>query len=614
MKRIIFLSLFLILPFLFSSTAFAQPSTNSYITIVNPQRISSYNKNYLESFREEWSQVQRRGLPATWLVTYDVLEKKDFVADLKKLDTRQELGIFLEVTPNFAKAANVSYNQTSSWHYASSLFLSGYTQKARKQLIDTVFQKFKKTFGYYPVSVGAWWVDSYSLAYMKETYHITGVLGVSDQYDLDNYQVWGTWWSVPYYPSALHAGLPAQTLRDKLDVVTFRWAPRDPLHGYKSPSAYGASLYSLQDYKTINLPSSYFNRLLEVYALQQNGNVFGQATIGSEGDLSIETYQNQFSEQLDVVQNLTDRQMVHVTTMKDFSSWYRSSFPNLSPDHLIASSDLLGNTHHIAIWKQTPFYRAGITYDPNTKLTQIIDLRSYPSNFKEPNFLSPNKQLGLSINHPFIIDSLISPSSARNLDLGALRTITGSGITFEKGDLQFLPDKIKIADKVITLKHDFPVPPDGLSYKSSSLTIPFTLKRRFPFLPSSIPFFGSSTYSISQTEYDALTVLKRLPTGNVLSYDKDCLKCGFTGQYKPAAVAGKKAYIHTYSNKPVVIDISFLLARSSTDARRILKDKNIRYVYLAHYEDFSETLPYLPQDLGLKKIYQNANAEIWEVK
>ena len=47
---------------------------------------------------------------------------------------------------------------------------------------------------------------------------------------------------------------------------------------------------------------------------------------------------------------------------------------------------------------------------------------------------------------------------------------------------------------------------------------------------------------------------------------------------------------------------------------QILKEKNIDYIYLAKYEEYIEALPYLPDDLGLDKIYENGNAEIWKVK
>lgn len=589
MQRLIakFIVINILIPIVLISPFKVFAQENSFVTIVNPQRISTYTKNYMDSFREEWSQIERRDLPATWLVTYDVLTKKDFTNDLKKLNDKQELGIFLEVTPHFAKAAGVSYNQTSSWHYATSLFLSGYTQENRRKLIDTVFKKFKETFEYYPVSVGGWWVDAYSLDYMKQKYGITGVLGVSDQYDLDNYAVWGTWWSVPYYPSKINAAVPAQSKQNKLDLVTFRWAARDPLNGYnnKTNVRHQPSLYSLQDYETINLPISYFQNLLTTYAVRSEGNRFGQATVGLEGDLSVSNYQNQYSEQLDVVKNLEDQGQVQVTTMKDFSAWYRKSFPHLSPKHTITSSDLLGNTSKRVVWTQTPFYRIGIETEANQ--TRILDLRYYYNNLEEPYYKEPNKQLNLAINLPFQVDSVILPNSVKS----------------QSKSLK-LPTSIQ----------KYPVPPSGILYKDYSLTIPFTLKRRFPFLPSSIPFIIPQTFYISQTEYNALTVLKKLKSGNVLTFDKNCLKCTFLSQYKPSAASGNKSYISKYSGKKTDIDISFLLARSSAEARHILKDKNIRYIYLTHYEDYIESLPYLPQDLGLKKVYQNANAEIWEVK
>ncbi len=109
-------------------------------------------------------------------------------------------------------------------------------------------------------------------------------------------------------------------------------------------------------------------------------------------------------------------------------------------------------------------------------------------------------------------------------------------------------------------------------------------------------------------------VLKKLRMGKVLVYDKDCLKCAFVSQYKPAAAAGKKSYVAKFSGKPTDIDLSFLLSKTSSAARKILKDQGIKYVYLAKYENYIESLPYLPQDLGLKRIYENANATIWEVR
>lgn len=644
---------FLVLLFLFTFISVlpraVYAANNSFITIVNPQRISSYTKDYLGSFKAEVNEIEKRGLSATWPVTYDVLTKKDFVDALKKLDSNQELGIFLEVTPQFAHDSSITYNKTDSWHRATSLFLSGYLQTERKKLIDTIFKKFKENFGYYPKSIGSWWTDSYSLSYMKEKYGITGTLNVSDQYALDGYQVWGTWWSVPYYPNIINAAEPAQSKENKLDIVTFRWAPRDPLNGYASPSKFPASMYSSQDYGTIKIDDSYFNPLMQTFAIRQPQNQFGHATFGLEGDMGTQAYKGTFAMQMDVIKNLEINSGIEILTMKQFSSWYASQFPNLSPNHMIQSNDLLGQTNKKAIWMQTPFYRIGLVYDSNTQKTQVIDLRGYQKNFMEPFFVSPNKQFSLSIDLPFIIDSMIKPGSVETLNLGRLTSINpDSSISFEKGTIIFQNDKIIFPQKTVILHSAFPVPTSGILYKDYSLTIPFAIKRHIPFpleyLFVPLIIIGGGTivflkkkgiilvvicvlllavasiiispdykFYISQTEYDALTVLKSLSPGKVLVYDKNCLKCTFTSSFKPAAAAGKKSYVGFYSGKATDIDFSFLLSRSSSAARKVLYDQGIKYVYLAKYEDYIETLPYLPQDLGLNRVYENGNAEIWEV-
>lgn len=540
--------------------------------------------------------------------------KKDFVSKLKSMDQNQELGLFLEITPDLARDAGVTYNKTDAWHRATSLFLSGYSQNDRKKLIDTYFKKFKDTFTYYPKSVGAWWVDAYSLSYMQKKYGITGVLGMSDQYDLDGYQLWGSWWSVPYYPSKLHAAVPAQNPQEKLNVVTFRWAPREPLNGYNNSLKFTPSMYSLQDYATIGLNEEYFSNLLQTYALQKPYNTFGHATVGLEGDLGAPEYALNFSKRLDVVKALIDEDRISVVTMKDFSTWYMKRFPALSPTHIIEKADLLTKTSKKALWVNTPFYRVGFVYNPENNQSDIVDARPYYKNLEEPFFKSPNKQLRLPINLPFVIDTVILPTSKIRFNLGALKDISSQKLEFEKGVVEFEKQEIKLPNKILKLQDTFPVSPEGELLKEYSLTIPFAITRRLTFLPANIFFPILNTYFISQAEADALSVLKKLPNGKVLVYNKSCVKCTFESKYKPAAAAGVKSYINSKSNKHVVIDNSFLLSASSKKAKSILQENNIRYLYLTKYEDYIETLPFLPQDLGLVRVYENAQVEIWKTK
>lgn len=649
---------------------------NSFVTIVNPVRISTYTKDPLESLSAEYSVVMAHKFPATWLLTDDVLARDNLMNYVSKMDSSQEIGVFLEVTPQLASKSGVSYNKTNGWYRSTSLFLSGYSQSDRIKLIDKIFYDFQARYGYYPKSVGAWWVDSYSLSYMKQKYDIESVLGVSDQYDLDGYQIWGTPWSVPYYPNTINTAIPASSTENKIDVVNFRWAPRDPLNGYASPNGQKASLYSLQDYSTIHLPISYFVNLLETYAFKSNLNNFGQATIGLEADYSPDTYITEFSNRLDALKKLEETG-IEVTNMQEFSDWYRRSFPVLSDPYAIESDDLLGQ-HTRTIWYQNSSYRIGLTYNTDTQESKIFDFRVYPDNFGEPFYLAPNKQYNLSINLPFVIDSVIDPSSEFVFNAGHLKSISKKDesiyVAYDNASLDFEPGNIKSTGihfpasvisshqlssmsngngTILTPKVKYFVGPEGLIYTDLSFHVPYALRTKLEkykyfaifgiailasilmlillkvkiskinlivlILILCLLFGGfevvqfSTKYLISQTEMDALSVLSRLPQGRVLVYDKDCINCTFATQYKPAAAAGKVGYIKKYGSQNMVVNLNFETAATSQKAREILKELNVKYVYLAKYESFIESLPYLPEDLGLTRVYQNGNSEIWRV-
>ncbi|KKQ34091.1 MAG: hypothetical protein US51_C0053G0003 [Microgenomates group bacterium GW2011_GWA2_37_6] len=607
-------------------------TNNSFITIVNPVRISAYTKNSSKSIESEYFQVNRRDLPATWLLSFDVINDKKVAQTIKKFDNKQELGLLFEVSPNLARASDVIYNQTDSWHRSSSLFLNGYRQEDRIKLIDHLFGAFKKEFGYFPKSVGAWWIDAFSLDYMSKKYGLISNLNVADQAGTDGYSVWGTYWSSPYYPSKINAAFPANTKENKLDVVTLRWASRDPLNGYKSPDKRESTRFSTQDYFTIGLGHEYFENLLRLYTSRE----FGQITIGLEGDFPPEVYSGNFSTHLSIAQRLEANKEVKFSTMSDFANAYRNKYKDLSPGVLIESNDLLESSKKV-FWFQNPNYRIGLIYDFNSRL---IDLKT-------------NSNLKIT------------------LDTGYLITSDKDSITFEKGEINFgrkeieiknIPFKIdqrllkagllKVTGNKIIPSEEFVIPKEGLVFTEIKPKIPYAVKSRiypmdinliivlgiflslilFTFaikknrkIAVTIIVFavaGSFIYLIliinkplyvSQSEIDALFILKNLGSGKVLLYDKDCLRCRWNSKDKPAAMEGRKDYVREISKKPIVYSLDFVLAKNPEQAKNILKKTKTKYIYLTKYEDYIEAIAFNPKDLKIRKIFENANAAIFEV-
>lgn len=387
---------------------------NSFVSVVNPLRGGDFwnNKNQTPSktVEEQLKTINQSNIQPTWLLRYDVLNDPEIIYKLKNLP-EHEKGLFLEVTPSWTNQAGVSYHQSESWHFAGSALLTGYERAEREQLIDKAFEKFKETFGYYPTSVGAWWIDGYSLEYMVKKYGITAALVVSDQYSTDNYQIWGQFWSTPYYPSKRNALEPARNMEDKLPLVMMQWAARDPVNAYGN--GVGESTYSVQanDYLDYhNLNTDYFSRLLDVYT-NQRLNQFGHIVVGLENSYDWAKYGEEYKKQIQVLVDKKNKGQFSIVPMKDFADWYIRNFPQFSPEHVIEASDPLG-TGKKAVWFMNLNYRAGWFFNQDGSV--IRDIHQYTGGEEicfvkrcdEVNFATTATRVldEVSFGHKWVID------------------------------------------------------------------------------------------------------------------------------------------------------------------------------------------------------------------
>jgi len=389
---------------------------------VSPAEVAILQKELIDKYE----------FKSTFLLRPDIFLDDSTFASFKNNFDKHELGIYFEITPALANASEVAYPKGEKAD-ANRFFLSGYSTDKREKFIDTAFSKFKDEYGFFPTSVGAWHIDSYSAKYMRQKYGVTSIMLVADQFSMDRYRVWGAWWGVPYYPSKNHILVPAQSLNNKLDVVITQWAVRDPVNGYGGGNA---SLFSVQpnDYTNpeLGLTTSYFSKLLDVYLVGRE--TFGHVTIGIENELYLSNkpeFENQLKE-------LSRRQNegIKVVTMNDFSDWYRNNFKGTSPESEITAKDPLGMDKSVT-WMMTKDYRMGLRKDGEK--TYLIDLRTYKKNSYEPFLLSTNLRSDLRVETEAVLDSVKNPGEIANVD----------GMSHEEILAKFLPGK----DIKFDLKH-----------------------------------------------------------------------------------------------------------------------------------------------------------------
>ncbi|MBI5044388.1 MAG: hypothetical protein HZC02_00490 [Candidatus Levybacteria bacterium] len=479
--RCIKLLLLLLLGFLVFSTSsksFASPPQDlPVITVINMIRGNALGREHsdlLPRLQSQWEDTKNHNIAATWLWQYDALKNEKLTSYAKSELKNQEFGLFLEVDKNFAQDSIVLYRGRGPWYFSDGLFTFSYDLPERNRLIDTLFSQFRSVFGYYPKTVGAWWVDADALSYMQQKYGITSALRAADQYDLDVYSIWGTPWGVPYLSSIENAGIPANSFDQSSQVVVMQWAPRDPLKAYGNKSENGT--FSLQDYELKKYDQKYFNYLAAMYLKKPQD----QIVVGLENDGDEETFivGGHYNNLLRAVSVLVSEKKAKVMLTKDYADTFLKNKSVFSPTNYFLSKDFEGENQ--AFWYNGSHYRIGIQ-KKGTEIS-VIDLRDYRIKTQEDFSVLPNSQGMLRIYVPPLIDSAAFPERKKLL----LSSHQPLSIKEELGQIVLLS-----GDKKIGVFND-----RSFTLSNSSVSLP-TISQNGYVLPFSLSLIFCMAYIIA---------------------------------------------------------------------------------------------------------------------
>lgn len=373
----------------------------SVINEIRGPQLGLEGRDLLESLRGQWMATKEAEVPATWLWQYSALEDKKLIDFAKREMSSQEYGIFLEIDRNFAEKAGVRYRGKGAWYFSDGLFLVSYEPSDRLKLIDKAFEKFRDEFGYYPKTVGAWWVGADTISYMQKKYSITAVLQCADQFNTDKYSIWGTPWSIPYLPSSRNAAIPANNYSDRIsDVVILQWATRDPVSGY-GESVF-ESTYSLQDYAMKKYETDeYLSYFRNIYLNKP----LDHMVLGLEGGFGPGVYQATYKDNLLEFKEWEKEGYVEIQTAGEYASDFIESRRILPPTSHFLTEGFKVNDQ--SFWYISPNYR--ILFQKQGDSVYLSDFRDYLNAGQEDFYELPNTEALLRINTKSIIDSIRFP-------------------------------------------------------------------------------------------------------------------------------------------------------------------------------------------------------------
>lgn len=342
----------------------------------------------VEPVREQIALLKKHGLPGTFLLQYDAMEREDIVSLLRPLDPEQfELGIWMEMNRPHAAAAGLPWRGRPGfdwdWH-ANVGFTVGYTPREREALVDAIIGKFRATFHREPASVGSWMLDAHTLGYLSDRYSIVASCNCKDQWGTDGYTIWGGYWNQGYYPSRSNALCPAQHASQQIPLPVFRMLGSDPVTQYDLGLTDAGPI---ECQHVASLEPVYSNAganaaWVDWFARQNFGGnslAFAYAQAGQENSFGWPAMREGLTYQFSLFAAMREKGL-RVERLMDTGRWYRERFAT-TPATAVCALEPFGQRNAQSIWYDCKNYRANLYHDQRG--ARIRDLFLFDERYEE---------------------------------------------------------------------------------------------------------------------------------------------------------------------------------------------------------------------------------------
>ena len=320
--------------------------------------------------------LRKYHLKGTFLLQYDALLDPRYQDLLKRLPADSfEIGGWWEMPRPFVLDAGLKWRGNSSWDPRADVdFSTGYSPAERRKLADTYMEHFKKIFGYYPSSVGSWFIDAYTLNYLYKKYGIVASCNCKDQIGTDGYTLWGGYWNQAYYPSLKNAYMPAQNADNQIPVPIFRMLGSDPVRQYDNGLGNErqgvVTLEPVYDFGGGD--SAWVNWYFEQFTEGECLN-FAYVQAGQENSFTWDTMKKGYEIQMPLIAKLRDENKITVETLAESGKWFRKNF-KVTPATSVTVNDDLNKKDVQTVWYDSRFYRINLLWENGTLRIRDIHL------------------------------------------------------------------------------------------------------------------------------------------------------------------------------------------------------------------------------------------------
>ena len=329
--------------------------------------------------------MQKNNLGGTFLLQYDALVDTRYQTLLKSLpDDSFEIGAWWEITQPHIEKAGMKWRGRYPWDWHADVgFATGYTPKEREKLVDVYMTDFKQIFGFYPKSVGSWFIDAHTLNYLYKKYGIVASCNCKDQVGTDGYTLWGGYWNQAYYPSKLNSYMPAQNAKNQIPVPIFRMLGSDPVRQYDTgiDGSWQGVITLEPVYPKAGGDENWINWFFREFV---NGQAmeFAYVQAGQENSFTWNGMAKGYEIQMPLIAKLRDEGKLKVETLAESGLWFKKNYKTTPATSVTVNQDMPGSNRK-TVWFNSRNYRTNIIWEDDTLRIRDIHLfnENMPSDY-----------------------------------------------------------------------------------------------------------------------------------------------------------------------------------------------------------------------------------------
>ncbi len=359
----------------------------NFIRLLEPRDPKITEQVLYETVVHQLNMMRQYRLGGTFLLQYDALMDGRYQRLLSRLPKDSfEIGAWWEIPQPLVEKAGLAWRGRYPWDWHADIgFSTGYTPRERELLADVYMADFKKIFGYYPKSVGSWFIDSHTLNYLYEKYHIVASSNCKDQVGTDGYTLWGGYWNQAYYPSRINSYMPAQTIAKQLPVPIFRMLGSDPIRQYDN--GLGRERQGVVTLEPVYPEAGgdstwvhwYFRQFVQGESME-----YGYVQAGQENSFTWDAMAKGFEWQMPLIARLRDEHKIRVETLAESGAWFRKHYALTPATSVTVMKDLPGSDRR-TVWYNSRYYRINWLWEKGNLMIRDIHLfdENFPSVYTE---------------------------------------------------------------------------------------------------------------------------------------------------------------------------------------------------------------------------------------